>query len=364
MKQKIGILGGGQLGRMLALSSSTIEVDVKVIDESPKCSAAKVTETANIKYSDLDSIKKYFSDVDVVTYEFENIPQSLLENLAKDKPVYPPLNALYISRHRAREKEFVTSLGIRTPKFIVAGSFSDLVEKTKESDFPTVIKTCSEGYDGKGQWRFSSKTELENFSSTENLGPIDLVAEEMIKFDFEVSCVATRSIEGDISFYSMCENIHNHGILAQTKSPSSKVTSGLEKMAQEYTKKLLDSLSYVGTIAVEYFVRGEELLFNEFAPRVHNSGHWTIEGAKTSQFENHMRACCGMSLGSTENIGYSLMLNLLGTKGNVDAISKIPNAHYHWYDKDGLGDLRKVGHVTFVFDSEAERDAFDFSLLL
>ena len=359
MEKKIGILGGGQLGRMLALAAHPLGIKVVLVDQNENCSASDVADVGVYEFSDKEKIAEFFNDVDVITYEFENIPVELLEYLAKTKQVYPPLKALNISRHRAEEKKFVTSLGIPTPEFKTVSSLQELERISAEVEFPLILKTCSEGYDGKGQFRFFAVEDLRALIASQPKETGDLIAEQMVKFDFEVSCLAARSVEGEINFYSICENSHDHGILAYTKSPSSRVSSNIEKQAQEYTKKILEALNYVGVIAVEYFVVGEQLLFNEYAPRVHNSGHWSIEGAVTSQFENHLRACLDLPLGSTEPVGYSLMLNLLGTKGQVDKLLKTPKAYYHWYGKKGISGRRKVGHVTFVYEQQAERDKVD-----
>ena len=350
---KLGIIGGGQLGRMLAESAKKIGVEPLIIDESAKSSASHVVNVNCCLFSNTEKIKSIFKEVDVVTYEFENIPVALLKELSKYKKVYPPIEALEVSCHRVKEKTFASTLGIKTPKFIVANNSEDLISKKNTISFPVVIKTCTEGYDGKGQWRFNSLQEFEE----KGIGKVgsQFIAEEKIEFDLEFSIIATRDLKDNIKVYPACFNIHDKGILAYTLAPSSLIKSSIYDKAKFSTEKILRELSYVGTIAVEYFLKDDEIYFNEFAPRVHNSGHWTIEGAVTSQFENHVRACMGLELGSSEQSCFSLMVNLLGTKGEEQELKKIKNCFYHWYDKSDLGSRRKVGHVTALYDSEEVR---------
>lgn len=354
--KRVGIFGGGQLGRMLVEAAKVLGVECKVIEEGSSCSASKVIEVFQTKYDNIDDIAKYLSDVDIVTYEFENIPQKLLEKISSIKPVYPPLKALEISRHRGKEKSFVNSLGIKTPEFLIAKTFEDLKQQADNIKFPVIVKTCTEGYDGKGQWRFEDKASLLNFSDNVVLKS-EIIAEQKVNFEYEFSCIGARSTNGEIQIYPLCENVHDKGILDYTKSPSSWISKIVTDKAISATTKLLSELDYVGVIAVEYFAVQDEIVFNEYAPRVHNSGHWTIEGARASQFENHIRACLGMELVKPEPIGYSFMINLLGTKGDENKLKSLESVTYHWYDKLGLGDRRKVGHVTAVYKTEEERNS-------
>ncbi len=353
---KIGILGGGQLATMLAEAAEKIGVDVKIVDEKENCSASSILGFESISFSDEVKISNFFDDVSVVTYEFENIPLSLLTKLSNQKKIYPPLKALEVSGHRGREKKYVNDLGIETAAFTLAGSFTDLFAQKNNLKFPLIIKTCSEGYDGKGQWRVKSIDELEAVASKSGNESFDIVAEEMVDFDYEVSCIAARGTDGALKFYPPCKNKHDSGILFSTTVPNSDVPKSIADSVENATQKILESLDYVGVIAVEYFVKGSSIIFNEFAPRVHNSGHWSIEGAESSQFENHIRACLSLPLGSSKLVGYSLMMNLLGTQGRKKEIESNSKLHYHWYNKSGLGDRRKVGHVTAVLDTETERD--------
>ncbi len=361
MALKLGILGGGQLARMLAQSMP--EVEFRVVDSKQGSSSSFITNTFVCDYLDTDKISKHFDKLDVVTYEFENIPQELISELSKSKEIYPPIKALELTKHRVSEKEFLKSLGVKTPDFVSGNSFQEILDKVK--GFPVVVKTCSFGYDGKGQWRFYSREELEKFvqASKKQNENLELIAEQFVDFDYEVSCIAARSKKGDIVYYPLCENEHRDGILFRTIAPSIKASDEVEQKAKDYTKKLLEELDYVGILAVEYFVAGNEVIFNEYAPRVHNSGHWSIEGTNCSQFENHLRACLGLELGDASAKGYSLMYNLLGTKGNKAEIDSIPNATYHWYDKGQIVGKRKVGHVTFNFETKAElKDALENDL--
>ncbi len=353
--QKIGILGGGQLAMMLAEAGKKIGIESKVVNAKPNSSSSFVTETLVCDYLEVDKIIKYFEDVDVVTYEFENIPQDLIQKLSEVKKVFPPIKALDVTKHRVKEKNFLKELGVAVPNFVSGNSFKEILEKV--TSFPIVVKTCSFGYDGKGQWRFFSKKDLENFVN-ENEQELELIAEEFINFDYEVSCIAARAESGEVEYYPLCQNDHKDGILFETICPSIRASKEVESKAKEYTKKLLEGLDYVGILAVEYFVSGESVLFNEYAPRVHNSGHGSIEGTNCSQFENHLRACLGMELGDASNKGYSLMHNLLGIKVNKEEVEKISNANYHWYQKDKVEGRRKVGHLTFTFETKEELKSF------
>jgi 5-(carboxyamino)imidazole ribonucleotide synthase len=355
MSKTIGILGGGQLARMLALAAHPLGIRTRCIDPSPDCPAAQVTECGCFAFDDVEGISRYFSGIDVLTFEFENVPVETVKALAGQYEVRPSEYALEVTQNRIREKEFCKGIGVPVPGFVSAESMTALLAKPEALFFPSVLKRTTGGYDGKGQWRLDSIDDLVALSSSSK--SFEVIMEEFVPFDAEYSCIGVRSRDGDMAFYSICENVHVKGILFETVSPPEHDTEGMCDILCSYTRKIADELNYVGVIAVEYFQKDKKFYFNEFAPRVHNTGHWTIEGAATSQFENHIRACAGLPLGSTSSIGHSLMYNLLGTKGDVDALMSCASLHYHWYGKSVITDRRKVGHVTQMFSSHDQLEA-------
>jgi 5-(carboxyamino)imidazole ribonucleotide synthase len=332
----VGILGAGQLGRMLALAGYPLGMQFRFLDPASDSPASRLADHIVAEYADKDALEKFTHGVDLITYEFENIPVETVSHLEKFVPVYPPPLALEKSQDRWVEKSFLYELGIPVPKFI-SGLGS---APTDEIGFPAVLKTRRMGYDGKGQSIVHSPAELAA-EKTE-----DSILEEFISFDRELSIIGVRNKSGEMRFYPLVENQHREGIL-RLSLVTGNVSAQLQKQAEEYATLVMTKLDYVGVLTIEFFEKDGQLLANEMAPRVHNSGHWTIDGAVTSQFENHLRAVTDAPLGSTSPLGMCAMVNLIGTIPDVPSVLKIEGAHLHLYDK-ALRPKRKLGHITFV----------------
>jgi 5-(carboxyamino)imidazole ribonucleotide synthase len=353
---KIGILGGGQLGRMLALAGYPLGFRFRILDTSSAAPAGHLAKLIVARsYRDEEALQQFVDDVDVVTYEFENVPVDAARKLAERVPVYPPPAALEAGQDRLTEKELFRELGIPVPPFAAVDSYSDLTRAAACLGLPAVLKTRRMGYDGKGQFVLRDAVDVER--AWAEIGRAkSLILESFVPFEREVSIIAVRAREGATAFYPLVQNEHPGGILGLTLAPAPGIAPALQAKAEGYASALLERLDYVGTMALELFQCGDELLANEMAPRVHNSGHWTIEGAETSQFENHLRAVTGLPLGSTAMVGSAAMLNLIGGIPKSAAVLEIPGAHLHLYGKTPVPG-RKVGHLTVHRETEAERDA-------
>ena len=339
---KLAILGGGQLARMMSLSAHTLGFKTICLDPSPDACAKEVTEVITAPLMDESALDKLLEHADFVTIETENIPLSLVEYVCKHKAFYPSVNALAVSQDRLLEKNFLNSLNIPTARFREVNSNDDLHQAYSELG-KSILKTRRLGYDGKGQFVIKSETEIE--TGWKDLQDNALILEQFIPFKFEVSLIGVRSKDKHLRFYPLVRNYHQEGILRWSEvildNPS------LQKEAEGIVTTILTTLDYVGTLCVEFFYNGTHLLVNEMAPRVHNSGHWTIEGAFTSQFENHLRAIFDLPLGSTEAIGHSFMLNCISEMPSITQCLSIPGAHFHQYGKTAKPN-RKLGHVTLV----------------
>lgn len=344
----VGIVGGGQLGKMMVLAGIPLGITFRILDPDPNCPAGQVAACVQGEYNDLASLAEFSRGLDVVTYEFENVPASTIDYLSNGRAAYPPARALSVSQDRFAEKQFFRQLGVPTPAFRVASSLPDLLSAGEHTGHPCIIKTRRFGYDGKGQRMVRSASEME--SAWPDFADHDLIVEQMIPFDFEASVVAVSTRAGEITTYPLVTNKHVGGILRNSTAPVQELTGGLDRQATTIARVIIESLSYVGCIAIEFFVSRGTLIANEIAPRVHNSGHWTIEGAETSQFENHIRAICGLASGSTRPIGHSVMLNLIGSVPPIDKLADVPGAHVHIYGKPPRPG-RKLGHVTCRADT-------------
>ena len=316
----VGCIGGGQLGRMLALAGAPLDVRFRFLDPAADACAGGVGELLVGPYDDESLLDRLADGADAVTYEFENVPVEA----ARRVHAIPDARALEQGQDRLVEKDLFRSLGIPTARY---GSLED-------SGLPALVKSRRLGYDGKGQRVVESLVVLAD----------DELAEELVPFDRELSIVAARGRGGETVFYPLAENEHRDGILAVSRAPAPDAPQG---EAEDIATKLLDALGYVGVLAVELFEVEGKLLANEFAPRVHNTGHWTIDGAVTSQFENHVRAVLGLPLGATDALGASVMLNLVGGAPPLERLLDIPGAHVHVYGKEPRAG-RKLGHVTLV----------------
>lgn len=330
----IGILGAGQLGRMLALAGYPLGHRFRFLDPASDSPASLLADHLAFDYADTSALEAFANGLDVVTYEFENVPVEAARHLEKLVPIYPPSIALEKAQDRFVEKSFFCDLGMDTPRFT-----TDL-SKANEIGFPAVLKTRRLGYDGKGQMAIKSQADLDTEQSD------GMILEEFVLFDRELSIIAVRNKSGETRFYPLIENHHRDGIL-RLSLVTGNISAQLQQQAEEYAARVMSALDYVGVLTIEFFERDGCLLANEMAPRVHNSGHWTIEGAVTSQFENQVRAVCDAPLGSTSPLGVCAMVNLVGTLPDEASILKIKGAYLHLYDKAPRPN-RKLGHITLV----------------
>ncbi|HLU25851.1 MAG TPA: 5-(carboxyamino)imidazole ribonucleotide synthase [Longimicrobiales bacterium] len=344
----IGILGAGQLGRMLALAGYPLGLRFRFFDPAQDACAGQVAPLVSASYDDVDALDRFGEGLDLVTYEFENVPVHVALRLMDHAPVYPPPRALEVAQDRLAEKSAFRDLGLPTAPFRAVDSEQDLRAAVEEIGLPAVLKTRFLGYDGKGQSVIRASDDIP--AAWRALAGVPLLLERFVDFDRELSLVAVRGRDGATAFYPLVENHHAGGILRLTIAPAPSLQPELEARARDYGARLLRALDYVGVLAIEFFQKGDELFANEMAPRVHNTGHWTIEGAAVSQFENHLRAILGLPLGSTEPIGHAAMVNLIGEIPDSAAVLSVPGASLHLYGKRPRPG-RKVGHVTFRADS-------------
>lgn len=345
---RIGVLGAGQLGRMLALAGYPLAKTFVFYDMSGNPSAGVGVTIIDEEGKDLE---EFLSRVDVVTYEFEHLPVAIAEKIAESKPVHPVPRALQVCQNREAEKTLFGNLGIPTPQWRMADSAESLRQAAEELGCPVVAKSNTEGYDGKGQAVLRSPDDAEQ--AWASIGHNRLMVEKFVEFTREVSIIAVRGTDGDVAFYPIAENVHHEGILRYSIAPAPSLSKELEEKADGYIRALLNELDYVGVLALELFETADGLVANEMAPRVHNSGHWTMEGAMTSQFENHIRAVAGHPLGNTAARGLSCMVNIIGEHGDINRILELPYAHVHLYAKEERPG-RKLGHVNVLADSYEE----------
>jgi 5-(carboxyamino)imidazole ribonucleotide synthase len=343
----IGILGGGQLGYMLALAGYPLGLHFRFLDPSPEAPVGRIANRVTADFNDEQALEKFSHGLEVVTYEFENVPVAAAKFLAERVPVYPPTVALEEAQERLREKRLFRRLEIPTTEFAEVAKQGDLDAAVKQVGLPAMLKTCRMGYDGKGQWLLRTAEEVEEARG--ELPDVPLILEKFVPFARELSILGVRGRGGEIAFYPLIENHHRGGILRLSLAPAPNLTASLQQEAEHAARKVLEELGYVGVLCIEFFEIGGRLLTNEMAPRVHNSGHWTIEGAVTSQFENHLRAILGMPLGSTAAVGASAMINLIGEIPNNAEVLNVSNAHLHLYGKEPRAG-RKLGHVTVRAD--------------
>jgi len=347
---RIGIIGAGQLGQMLGFAARKLGHECYFLDPSEAPPAAKAGPVIQASFEDRAALSILADKCDVLTYEFENVPVAALDDIGTNTPIYPPLDALRLAQDRLTEKQLFEHLGIPLPGYQAIDSAEDLSRAAQAMGLPLVIKTRRMGYDGKGQFVLQDMDQVE--TAWQELGSNDLIAEQWVNFDYEVSAIGVRSANGDIADYCLTRNKHADGILRISRAPVDEPE--LSGKASRYMRSMLEHLDYVGVLALELFVVGDELLANEYAPRVHNSGHWTIEGAETSQFSNHILAISGTTPGSTATIGHAGMINLIGQI--PDGAHYLADANLHDYGKSPRPG-RKLGHLTVVADSADDRDA-------
>jgi 5-(carboxyamino)imidazole ribonucleotide synthase len=353
----VGVLGGGQLGWMLALAGEPLGIRCRFLDPDPAAPAARVGVLIPGAYDDPAALARFGAGLAVTTWEFENVPVQVARSLSEQVPVRPPPDALEVAQDRLAEKTFFQRLGIPVPPFEPVDSRANLETALSRIGCPAVLKTRRLGYDGKGQHVLETRGDAD--AAWARLGGVPLILEGFVPFGRELSVLAVRGADGSTASYPLVETHHRAGILRLALAPAPDVAGVLQARAEAYVRRVLDALQYVGMLAIELFQVGDGLLANEMAPRVHNSGHWSIEGAETSQFENHLRAVCGLPLGSTAPRGCSAMVNLIGTMPDLPALLAVGGAHAHLYGKAPRPG-RKLGHVTITgADRQTIRDALD-----
>ncbi len=351
-RASVGIVGGGQLARMLVLAGARIGLRFKIYDPSPDACAGALAPLTCGAFADANALLAFARDLDVLTFDFENVPASTLAALGRDIKIAPNPTALAMAQDRLSEKQAFTQLGIPVAPYRAVSTSSEMQQAVAELGAPGILKTRTLGYDGKGQTRVNSIDKAQ--AAFESLGLSPCVFEQMVPFSRELSIIAVRGQNGEFCCYPLTENVHDAGILAVSLAPA-RVSEELNALAVSYARKVAEHIDYVGTFALEFFhltdaQHGESLVVNEMAPRVHNSGHWTIEGAECSQFENHLRAVTGLPLGSTTLRQASLMLNWVGEL--PDAVPQLSCANLAWHDYGkSARAARKVGHSTLCADS-------------
>jgi 5-(carboxyamino)imidazole ribonucleotide synthase len=366
----IGILGGGQLGYMLALAGYPLGLRFRFLDPSPEAPVGRIAQRVTADFLDENAMEKFANGLELVTYEFENVPVAATKFLAERVPVFPSPATLEVAQDRLKEKGLFHKLGIATTAFAAIYNLETLDAAAVAMGLPAVLKTCRFGYDGKGQWLLRTDADLAklrgeiantfrnpaNSKGDLSADEAPFILEQFIPFTRELSILAVRARRGDIAFYPLVENRHHGGILRLSLAPAPELHPALQREAEAIARRVLEALGYTGVLAIEFFECQGRLLANEMAPRVHNSGHWTIEGAVTSQFENHLRAVLDLPLGSTKTDGFAAMLNLIGETPPTAEILAIPGAHLHLYGKSPRPG-RKLGHITLCANTFEELSA-------
>lgn len=351
---RLGILGGGQLARMMALAAAPLGVPVVVLDPSADACAGQLAPLVVGDFDDQRALEEFAARIDVATFDFENVPAQAGDWLRSHAAVHPGPRALGTAQDRLSEKTLFRELGIPVPPFADVDSRQSLGAAVEAIGLPSILKTRRFGYDGKGQFRLRPDMGTGVVDAAwDALGAqaarTGLILEGFVPFDFELSVLAARGRDGAFLTWTPTRNWHVDGVLSASLAPAG-IDPALESRAVEYARRLAEALDYVGVFALELFCRDGELLANEMAPRVHNSGHWTVEGAETSQFENHVRAVLGLPLGSTATRGHACMLNWLGAMPDPRPVLAQAGGHWHDYGK-APREGRKVGHATFRADS-------------
>jgi 5-(carboxyamino)imidazole ribonucleotide synthase len=346
---RLGIVGGGQLGRMLAQAAFPLDVRCTTLDPVEGSPAAQVAPALTGAYDDPEALARLAAGADVVTYEFENVPVAAARAVEATVPVLPPPEALEAAQDRLAEKELFERVGLTVPPYVAVDSLETLRAGLETVGTPAVLKTRRLGYDGKGQAVIRATASAQDAWLA--VGEVPSLLEAFCAFDREVSIIGVRTRDGQLAFYPLVRNVHREGILRVTLAPADDVSADLQATAEAHAAAVMAELGYVGVLAIELFQVGSALQGNEMAPRVHNSGHWTIEGAETSQFENHVRAVCGLPLGPTTPVGRSAMVNVVGEVPDPVSILAVPGAHLHLYGKEPRPG-RKLGHVTVRADDE------------
>ena len=349
----VGILGGGQLARMMALAGAPLGLRFLAMDTAADACAGQFAPLLVGDYRDESALAEFASKVDVATFDFENVPAESAEWLAQRVPVFPNPRALAVAQDRLVEKSLFRELGIPVGAFADVGSLDALRSEVDRLGGACILKTRRLGYDGKGQFRIKSPADVDAAWQAlgAQAGTVGLIVEAFIPFERELSVVAVRGRDGEFRTWPLTENWHVAGVLSASLAPA-QADAVLVEAAYAHARRLAESLDYVGVFALELFYRDGELLANEMAPRVHNSGHWTIEGAETSQFQNHLRAVLGLPLGETRTLGHACMLNWIGEMPDAASVLQEAGGHWHDYGKEPRAG-RKVGHATLRADDAA-----------
>ena len=351
----LGVLGGGQLGRMLALAGYPLGMRFRFFDPADEVCVDDIAPRVRAAYEDVDALAQFADGVDVVTYEFENVPVDAVRALeARGARLLPPLVALDVSQDRLTEKQFLNGLGIATAPFAAVDSAEGLRSAVATLGLPAILKTRRMGYDCKGEAVLRSDADAEAAIAAFDGTPS--ILEGVVPFARELSVIAVRGLDGAVVCYPLVQNWHHDGILRVSRTPSPVVNALMQADAEYAARRVLEALDYVGVLTIEWFEHEGRLVANEIAPRVHNSGHWTIEGAATSQFENHLRAVTGLPLGLPQALGVWAMVNLVGTPPPLETLASLSGAHVHMYGK-APRTSRKVGHVTLCAVDEGYLDA-------
>ena len=345
---KIGVLGAGQLGRMLALAAYPLGHQMAFTANSQD-EPSVLLGNAFIGNNAVDQLSK---SSDVITYESENTSVDSVNEINNTTPVYPGAKSLFTTQHRGREKAIFDKLDIPCAPYQMVGSLKGLELAAKKIGLPAILKTATEGYDGKGQFVIHRNDQLEE--AWQSINGVEAILEGFVNFKRELSLIAVRGIDNSHKYYPLVENTHHNGILRLTIAPAENIRAEVQQQAEHYMQTLLDEMGHVGVLTIELFETSNGLVVNEMAPRVHNSGHWSIEGARTSQFENHIRAITASSLGETTCLHqYCAMVNIIGEHGPVDEVLELNNAHLHLYGKNERQG-RKLGHITVTANTLSE----------
>lgn len=355
----LGIIGGGQLGRMMTVAAKTMGYDVIVLDPTENCPTAQVSDAQIVaSYDDMVAIEQLTERADIVTYEFENVDLEAARYIEEKGKLPQGAYALEVTQNREREKTVIKDLGLPVAPFAIVKNGQDVKKALKKIPLPAVIKTCRGGYDGKGQLKMTSDADVEKAIQFAKNGGTYIV-EQWIQFDKEISVVFTRSHDGEITYFPLAENIHKDHILYETIAPA-RVSERVKEKAYAAAKAIARELRVVGTFAIEMFVSGEIIFINEMAPRPHNSGHYTIEACNVSQFAQHIRAICNLPLVEIKQWQKANMINVLGENMEqaLHALTNMKDANVHLYGKRVIQPKRKMGHITFVADDEATLEKY------
>jgi 5-(carboxyamino)imidazole ribonucleotide synthase len=352
--RRVGIVGGGQLGRMLALAGYPLGIRCVTLDPAVDSPASQVAPSLVGPYDDRECLAELAEASDVLTYEFENVPVEAARFVQALRPIYPPPESLEAAQDRMAEKRLFERVGLNVPAYEPVDSLDGLTGALSRIGTPAVLKSRRLGYDGKGQAVIHDPTLAED--AWRAIGQVPALVEAFVAFDREVSIIAVRGRDGSTAVYPLVENHHRDGILRLSLAPAPDLDMRLQRAAETIAQAIMTELDHVGVLAIELFQVGRRLLGNEMAPRVHNSGHWTDVGARTSQFENHLRAVTGLPLGPADALGVSAMVNLIGSMPDAASIAAVPGAYLHDYGKEPRPG-RKVGHITVRAHDEVARAA-------